>query len=176
MHPSGDGSPPPPARPDAETPELEVSEEVAEMDPGAEARSLDQKVTDAGEDDSRRPTPVRMAMDGGEEADLEDEGVPRIIADLEDGTRWIVTVVGRSASGILPRRTVPVMELSFAKEEAPNEALKTVLCFGKDLSDVPDHDLLTCLGRSGPFREPMRPQADGDRKGRRTKGPRPPRG
>ena len=88
-------------------------------------------------------------MDRVEEADLESEGVPRVIDDLEDGTRWIVTVVGRSASGILPLRTVPVMELSFAKEEVPNQALKTVLCYGKDLAEIPDHDLLTCLGRSG---------------------------
>lgn len=176
MHPSGDRSPPPPARPEAKTPELEGLEEVVEKDPGTEESSQEQEGPGGAEDDSRRPTPVRMAMDGGEASDLEDEGVPRVIEDLAEGARWIVTVVGRSVSGILPLRTVPVMELSFAKEEAPNEALKTVLCFGGDLTEIPDHELLTCLERSGPFREPMRPREDRGRKGRRTKGPRPPKG
>jgi hypothetical protein len=122
------------------------------------------------EDDGRRPTPVRMAMEGVEDAVEEDKGQPRIIEDPDSGVRWIVTVGGRSASGILPLRTVPIMELNFAKEDGPNEARKTVLCYGKDLSDVPDPDLLACLRRSGPFREPMRPLESRDRKGRRPKG------
>jgi hypothetical protein len=172
MPQSGDGSPLTPARPDAPSPEGEMVESEAGIDPGPPT----EEVPVSTEDDGRRPTPVRMAMEGGEETEEEDQRRPRVIEDPESGTTWVVTVGGRSASGILPLRTVPIMELSFAKEEAPDEALKTVLCYGKQLSDVPDQDLLTCLGKSGPFREPMRPQEDRDRRGRRGKGTRPPRG
>lgn len=174
MPPSGNGSPLIPARPDAPSPEPEAVGPGSGIDPGPP----DEVVSGSTEDDDRRPTPVRMAMEGGEDTEAledEDQDRPRTIEDPETSTRWIVTVDGRSAGGVLPLRTIPIMELSFAKEEAPDEALNTVLCYGKSLSDISDGDLLACLGKSGPFREPMRPQEDRNRKRRRGKGARPPR-
>ena len=59
----------------------------------------------SGAEGGRRPTPVRMAM--GDEEGEEDDGREdlRVIHDEESGLDWIVTVSGRSASGILPLRT-----------------------------------------------------------------------
>ena len=118
----------------------------------------------------RRPTPVRMVMEGGAE---EAKGRPdekRVIHDEGSGLDWVVTVSGRSVSGILPIRTVLLMELNFAKAEEPDRPLRRALCHGGDLAEVPDDQLLSSFKSSEPFREPMREPNGGGRKGRVGKG------
>ena len=165
MNEKGDGPLPIPARPEAS------GQGSGENDPEAgsgEGQPIPETPgSGIPEDNGRRPTPVRLAMESGEdEAEVEDLGRPRVIEDPASGERWIVTVGGRSASGILPLRTVPIMELNFAREDLPKEIRQAVLCFGKELSEVSDHELLDCLREAGPFREPMRPLEDGSRPGR----------
>ena len=165
MKAEGDDSRPIPARPEAPGQESEASE--VEVGNGAVEPIEDADGSPSSVDDDRRPTPVRLAMEGNEDEDGEDIGRPRLIEDPDSGVKWIVTVVGRLASGILPLRTVHIMELNFDREDLPKEDRQSVLCFGRDLSEIPDQDLLACLRRSGPFREPLRPLDDRDRNGRK---------
>ena len=81
MPQSGNGSPLMPARPDAPRPEPEVVESETGIDPGPPT----EEVPGSTEDDGRRPTPVRMAMEGGEETEEEDQRRPRVIEDPESG-------------------------------------------------------------------------------------------
>jgi hypothetical protein len=105
-------------------------------------------------ENGRRPTPVRAVMEGlGEEEGLEERR--RTFRDQESDTEWIVTVSGRSASGVLPLRTVPLLELSFALAEEPGRPLRRALCCGRDLLDLPDHELLSSFGSSEPFKNPL---------------------
>jgi len=126
------------------------------------------------EDEPKRPTPVRMAMEGEEEEKEGPEKV-RIIHDETSGLDWMVTVSGRSASGILPLRTVPLMELTFSEAENPDRFLRRAVCYGGALADIPDDELLSSFKSSEPFREPMRePREKGSpgRLGNRRKTPR----
>ena len=167
MKDAGDGSGPIPARPEA--PGRESNESEVEAGSGGVQPVQDAVSSASSMDDNRTPTPVRLAMEGNEDEDEEELGRPRLIEDPDSGVKWIVTVSGRSASGILPLRTVPIMELNFAQEDLPKETRQAALCFGKDLSEVPDQDLLACLRKSGPFREPMRPLDDVGRNGRQPR-------
>lgn len=126
---------------------LEAGPTLSPDEEGAEAGD--------GEDGDRRPTPVRMGIETGEEeADLDEENSRRF-HQPETETDWIVRVSGRSASGVIPLRTVPLMELTFFQSDEPNEPLRRILHFGETLSRTPDHELITLLERSGPFREPL---------------------
>jgi hypothetical protein len=117
-----------------------------------------------------------MVMEGGSEEDADRQNKPRVVHDGEAGLDWIVTVSGRSASGILPLRNVSLMELSFAKADEPGRPLRRVLCCGEDLMDISDHELLSSLNSSAPYREPMREPNGKDRQGRRRRDRRKPRG
>jgi len=127
-----------------------------------------------GED--RRPTPVRMVMEGSEEeGDVAEERI-RTVRDGVDGLEWVVNVAGRSASGILPLRTVPVMELVFAHADEPGRPLKRALQFGEKLADMTDQEILSALHGSEPFSEPLEEPEPPTRKGRRERGRSQPRG
>jgi hypothetical protein len=117
-----------------------------------------------------------MGMEPEEDEDRGDKDEARILHDEESGMDWIVTVGGRSASGILPLRTVPLMELNFAKAEAPDRILRQALRYGVDLADITDPELLNSLRDSGPFRESMKTQDSPEKKDRKRKNRRSRRG
>ena len=142
----------------------------------APPRPVDQEPPEPSDvEEGRRPTPVRMVMEGGGEEDEDRQEKPRVFHDGETDLDWIVTVSGRSASGILPLRTVPLMELSFAKADEPGRPLRRALCCGENLADIPDHELLCSFNSSVPFREPVREGNPNGRQGRKSKGRRPSR-
>jgi len=128
-----------------------------------------------GQEEGRRPTPVRMVMEGGDEETKGRQEGKRVIHDEESGLDWVVTVTGWSASGILPLRTVPLMELNFAQSVEPERPLRRALCYGGDLADIPDDQILSSLRSSEPFREPLREPNGNDRRGRIGKNRRRPR-
>jgi hypothetical protein len=93
--------------------------------------------------------------DGGEES--------RVISDPRDGRDWLVRVSGQSAGGILPLRTVPLLELSFAPAEDPHQPLRRAICRGEGLEGLQDEELLACLRDSNPI-----PPPDSDPPSKRT--------
>ena len=116
-------------------------------------------------EEGRRPTPVRAVMEGGDDEGKGSKDETRRVHDEESGSDWVVRVSGRSASGILPLRTVPLMELSFAPAEQPGLPLRRALCRGQELVDMPDPELLACFRNSNPYRDPPPP----DERARRGK-------
>ena len=127
---------------------------------------------EAGEvdpEENRRPTPVRVVMEGGDEENSERIDQSRVIQEEEGGPEWVVTVSGRSVGGVLPLRTVPLMELNFAHAGSPDRPLRRALRHGITLAGITDQELLDSLRESEPFREPKQNQEDSKRKGQRGK-------
>ncbi len=125
-------------------------------------------------DEDRRPTPVRMAMEGQENPEEDSQKKNRVIFDEDSGSDWVVSVGGRSTSGILPLRTVPLMELLFSHPEATDQPLRRSLRYGEDLADLTDDDLLATLRESEPFLAPTNKKGEpkkgnGNRKNRRSR-------
>ena len=139
-----------------------------ERDSGSE-NGPDANETHLPDEGARRPTPVRAVMEGGDEDERDDPGKARVIHDEKTGFDWIVTVSGWSASGVLPLRSVPLLELVFAKTEQPEHPLRRALTHGEALEGIPDHELLSTLSSSEPFREPLQEVKEAGRGGRNTK-------
>ena len=129
----------------------------------------------AGEEEGRRPTPVRMAMEGVEGDASPPPEEDRAVVEPTSGTEWVVTLSGRSGSGILPLRSIPLMELTFSKGQEPERPLRRVLTRGEDLVGLTDEDLLDLLAVSEPYRPPQGPPSTEDDRPRRGKGRRGPR-
>ena len=125
-------------------------------------------------EDVKRPTPVRMAMDGGNEAEPVQNETTRVLHDAESGSDWSVNLTGWSASGVLPLRTVPLVELTFSRVEAPDEPVRKVLQQGESLAEFSDEDLLAAFRNSGPFRPPMRQAEASEKRGKGGRGRRGP--
>jgi hypothetical protein len=112
-------------------------------------------------------------MEGGSTPEVSGEAVaPRTIRDPETGKEWVVSVTGRSGSGILPLRSVPIMEVTFSKVEDPGRPLRRAMVVEEDLEAVPDPMLLDSFRCSRPYTEPLQEKGDVDRRGRRGKGRR----
>lgn len=125
---------------------------------------------DSEKDQSRRPTPVRMVMESAKDESEPHGTTTRTFWDGGSGREWVVTVVGRSASGVLPLRSVSLMELCFAWSEAPDRPLRSVIHTGAHLDGLSDEEILGCFQRSEPYREASAGPAKTDRKGRKRKG------
>lgn len=125
--------------------------------------------TPVPDEEGRRPTPVRTVMESGDEGEKDEPEIIRVIRDEETGSDWIVSVSGWSAGGILPLRSVPLLELTFAKSEQPEIPLCRAYSYGETLEAIPDHDLLSTLRNSEPFREPTREPKETGRGGKRNK-------
>jgi len=141
-----------------------------EEDRGTEDAELRDSGPDGVQDQGRRPTPVRQAMDGGDQdGPGGEERRTRSFSEGEDGEEWVVTVTGRSGSGVLPLRSVSLLELTFARADAPERPLRSTLTHGINLADLSEEELRTSLARSEPFREPMRLTEEKDKKRRRKR-------
>jgi hypothetical protein len=122
------------------------------------------------EESGSRPTPVRQVMESVEE-EPRVEVESRVFLDEEEGEEWVARVEGRAGSGIIPLRVVPILELSFARTEDPEQLLRTVLCRGESLDDFREQELRALLRDARPVeRKPEEPPARGSRrKGDRRK-------
>ena len=91
---------------------------------------------------SLRPTPARVVMEGS----VDDGGGvgdgQRTFRDPSNGLEWLVTVAGRSTSGVLPLRSIRLMEVSFALADDPELPLRMTLCQQEDLSGLSDEEIL----------------------------------
>jgi hypothetical protein len=125
-------------------------------------------------EEARRPTPVRMVMEGGSEAEATKDDRARVFHDEDTGSDWRAILTGWSASGILPLRTVPLVELTFSKAETPEEPLRRALCRGEGLGEMSDSQLLEALRNSEPFRPPMREAESTGEKGGKARNRRGP--
>lgn len=123
--------------------------------------------TENGGGEDRRPTPVRMAMESSEAEVEEQVPAARTLPDPDGGEEWVVRVAGRSSSGILPLRTISLIEVVFSRVQEPDKPLRRAICRGRALEELDDEDLLGLLRDSRPFESPE----PGD-EGRRRRNPR----
>jgi hypothetical protein len=56
--------------------------------------------------------------------------------DPANGQEWVLEVTGRSTSGVLPLRSIHLMDVSFALADNPELPLRRALCPEEDLSDL----------------------------------------
>jgi hypothetical protein len=99
----------------------------------------------------------------------------RTFPDPEEGEDWVVTIGGRSASGILPLRTVALLDLVFARVGEPQKPLRRALCPGGDLDELSEEALLAAFRDSEPFRPSLQEKKE-EKPNRRGRGPLDPRG
>lgn len=136
--------------------------------PGAEVTEGGLAGEEGALEEARRPTPVRLVMEGSEEGEGESSPESRVFRDGAGDQEWIARIVGRSGSGILPLRTVQLMEVVFSRTEEPERLLRSAICQGEDLMDLSEEEILALLEGSEPYREPGE-ESDG-KEGRRGKG------
>jgi len=122
-----------------------------------------------------RPTPVREVMNGGEEEPQRGEEEKRFTAGPEE-VEWIAQVVGRAGSGILPSRLISLLEISFARTDAPEEPLWRALCQGESLEAMSEEELRDLLREARPVEEEAVREEDAPPRGRRKRGRRSSRG
>jgi hypothetical protein len=121
----------------------------------------------------RRPTPVRLAMEAGEPQGMSPAADYRSLLDPATGQEWIARVSGRSTGGVVPLRTIPLMEVIFSRAQEPDVPARRTLCRGELLGDLEDDELLQLLRTSLPH-EP--PPSGSPARGRRNRRGRPRRG
>lgn len=105
--------------------------------------------------EDRRPTPVRMAMEGQDPETAEEGGQEiRRFPDPWGGEDWVARISGRSASGILPLRVIDLMEISFSRADEPERPVRRAVCQGNSLAELEDEELLRLLDESRPYETP----------------------
>jgi hypothetical protein len=110
---------------------------------------MDEMEKDGVED--RRPMSVRAAMEVSE-PDEEDRGsLRREFCDPKTDQDWVVRISGRSMSGVLPLRVIPLMELNFSRSEEPDVPLRRAIYQGESMDELDDSALLSLFRSAGPF-------------------------
>ena len=134
---------------------------------------MDEMEKDGVED--RRPMSVRAAMEASEPEEEDQGSLPRHFSDPKTGQDWVVRISGRSNSGVLPLRVIPLMELNFSKSEAPDVPVRRAIYQGESMDELDDPALLSLFRSAGPFQS-MGPEKDPPpKKGHRDRGRRGPR-
>jgi hypothetical protein len=110
-----------------------------------------------------------MAMEGVEAEGGDGSESRRVFPDPHGGEDWVVTVGGRSASGVLPLRTVALLELNFARVGEPQTLVRRALCPGEDLESLPEERLLDAFQASQPYRPSLREKTE-EKRNRRGRG------
>jgi hypothetical protein len=106
------------------------------------------EVDPGSEDGGRRPTPVRLAMDSQGGGSDGESSTSKTIRDPKDDREWLVAETGRAGSGILPLRSVPLLEVVFSRPEDPETPLRRALTNGERLEDLGEEGLLDLFRRS----------------------------
>jgi hypothetical protein len=114
-----------------------------------------------------------MAMESGEGEQVDAKEDARVIVDPENGQEWVVEVTGQSSSGIPPLRTIPLLELTFARPDDPQTPLRRATGPGEDLAELLDAELLDLLRASKPHRPPLEAPSGKERRAKKTRKGRP---
>ena len=104
-----------------------------------------------GDVDDRRPMPVRAAMEASQPEGEDQGSLIRHFHDPGANQDWVAKVSGRSTSGVLPLRVIPLLELNFSKADAADLPLRRAICQGESMDELDDPGLLSLLRSSRPF-------------------------
>ena len=126
--------------------------------------------------EDRRPVPVRAAMESSEPEAQDEAPQLRRFLDSDSHQEWVARVSGRSNSGVLPLRVIPLMEVTFSKAEAPDVPLSRAISQGETLEELDDNSLVALLRSSGPIESKTpskdRPRGNDGRGRSQKRGPR----
>jgi len=125
------------------------------------------------ENQNRRPVPVRLVMDATNGQETEAESSVQTLQDPVSGEEWFARVSGRSTGGVLPLRSIPLMDVIFFKEGEETSPQRQVLWQGQSLDDLGEGDLLLLFQASKPLATPKSddpPQDKARRKNRPRRG------
>lgn len=114
---------------------------------------MEESQNEAGQ--NRRPTPVRKAMEGSEPEGADEGGEVRGFQDPATGQEWVARVSGRSRSGVIPLRIIPLIEVDFFKADQPGQPVRRGLRQGESLDDLDENGLLRLLKESSPYTPPV---------------------
>lgn len=148
-----DESPPPPA-PARPPPADPAPDDAAGEEAPARPLSVRESLPDRGPRPPRpapaRPTPVRKAM--GPERVEEPPEAPTV--PFRHGEEeWVARVVGRALTGLPPDPgRAPLLLLSFARADAPDEPVLEAVRVGRRLDDLSEDDLSDALAAARPHR------------------------
>jgi hypothetical protein len=126
--------------------------------PSQETHGEDSTTRDSGP----RPTPARVVMEGSSEVGSGAGPQPRTFRDPTSGREWVLSVAGRSTSGVLPLRIIHLMEVRFAPAGASEGPCRMALSQEADLAELSEDELLSLFRQSRIHREPD-PKAPGGR-------------
>jgi hypothetical protein len=113
-----------------------------------------------------------MGMETEEEAEplpLSSE-ISRSFSDPSSGTEWTAEVTGWSRSGVLPLRTVPILEIVFRTGEPDTAPQKRIVHQGESLKGFTEAELVRLLSKAEAYTEPLtepKPKRTPSRKGRK---------
>ncbi len=103
-------------------------------------------------------------MEGSTDAKAEPEENRRVFRDPANDRDWVLTVTGRSTSGVLPLRSIRLMDVTFALAESPAVPLRRALCREALLEGLTEDEVLKLFRRSRPHRS-SEPKTQRDRSG-----------
>lgn len=113
-----------------------------------------QEENPVGRDPGPRPTPARVVMEGPSEGGSGAGPQRRTFRDPSMGREWVLSIVGRSTSGVLPLRTIRLMEVQFAPAEGSEGPCRTVVSRDTDLAELSEDEVLGLFRLSRVHREP----------------------
>jgi hypothetical protein len=113
-----------------------------------------QEESSTGRDPGPRPTPARVVMEGPSEAGSGAGPQRRTFRDPSNGREWVLSVAGRTTSGVLPLRTIRLMEVQFAPAESPEGPCRMVLSQETGLAELSEEEVLSLFRRSRVHRQP----------------------
>lgn len=122
-----------------------------------------------GEGQDRRPTPVRVVMDGAPEKEGISGNESRILVDPATGQEWIARITGRSSSGVVPTRSIALMEVAFFSPGDPDTPVRHTLCQSEAMGELGEDGILQVFRASLPYRPPPSPPSSKETKGRRNR-------
>jgi len=108
-------------------------------------------------------------MDAGTDQEGGSGNESRILVDPATGQEWIARVTGRSSSGVVPVRTISLMEVSFFRAKDPETPVRHKLCRSEAMEDLGEEGILQLFRTSLPCPAPSSPPPSRERKGRRNR-------
>lgn len=115
-----------------------------------EGASRPPSVRDSMNTEGQRPTPVRLAMDAQRE-EREPRELPSTRVRRTDDEEWIVRVEGRTDTGGPRDAGAPLLYLTFARAEEPEERVRETVHVGRSLETLSETELLEALDEARPY-------------------------
>ena len=100
--------------------------------------------------EGQRPTPVRLSMDA-EREEPEPRDPPSTSIQRGEDEEWIVRVEGRTETGGPGDAGAPLLFLTFARADEPDNRIRETVRVGRRLDGLSETELLAALEDARPY-------------------------